>query len=172
MVVLLLLAKMTNLDLVYKAIERASSNKCTGKVIGVAWAYFAVYFITFFLLCLHQLCNYKDEAQRNTATRGSLSTQRNTCCCSHIWTTIVLSSLVSGFAALLILADTRLPLACSGIAETKATLDIIRLVLRLVAFIIACTLFGCWYCCIYKKRYVIITFTEICVCVCAAWDKF
>ena len=71
MVVLLLLAKMTNLDLVNKAIERASSNKCTEKVIGVAWAYFAVYFITFFLLCLHQLCNYKDEAQRNTATRGA-----------------------------------------------------------------------------------------------------
>ena len=128
-----------------------------------------VYFTAFIILCGHKFWNYKIEV-----TPGSLSTQTNTCCCSHIWTMIVLSSLISGFAAHFILADTRLPFACSGITETKATLDIIRLVPWLVAFIIACTLFECWYCCIYmlNQYFYRDLCVCVCVCVCAAWVKF
>ena len=51
-VVLLLLAKATNLDHVYTAIERAASNKCNASVIGGAWTYYAIYFIAFFVVCL------------------------------------------------------------------------------------------------------------------------
>ena len=78
MVVLPLLGQddKVELDLVYKAIETASSNKCTDEVTGVAWAYFAVYFTVFIILCGHQFWNYKIEAQGNTATQGSMLTQR------------------------------------------------------------------------------------------------
>ena len=78
MVVLPLLGQddKVELDLVYKAIETASSNKCTDEVTGVAWAYFAVYFTVFIILCGHQFWNYKIEAQGNTATLGSMLTQR------------------------------------------------------------------------------------------------
>ena len=152
-VVLLLLANTTNLDLVYTAIERFVSNKCDEKVIGLVWAFFATYFIFFFGFCVHQLWNDKNEARANTTTQGSMSTQGNTrSCCSRICTTTVLAFLISSFTALFILADSRLPLACSGLAETDFNLDIVRLVLWLVDFIIGCTLFGCWKCRIYKKR--------------------
>ena len=164
-VVLLPLAKTTNLDLVYTAIERFVSNKCIEKVVGFVWAFFATYFIFFFGFCVHQLWNDKNEARANTttegsmstqgtmSTQGSMSTQGNTrSCCSRICTTTVLAFLISSFTALFILADSRLPLACSGLAETDFNLDIVRLVLWFVDFIIGCTLFGCWKCRIYKKR--------------------
>ena len=141
-VVLLLLANTTNLDLVYIA-----SNNCNEKVIGCAWAYFAINFI----FCVYWLCNYKNEARANTTTQGSMS-GNTTCSCSRICITIVLAFLITAFAALFILADIRLPLACSGIEETDFNLDIVRLVLWLVDFITGCTLFGWWtwwYCCIY-----------------------
>ena len=152
-VVLLLLAKTTNLDLVYTAIERFVSNKCIEKVIGFVWAFFATYFIFFFGFCVYRLWNGKNEARANTSTQGSMSTQGNTrSCCSRICTTTVLAFLISSFTALFILADSRLPLACSGLAETDFNLDIVRLVLWFLDFIIGCTLFGCWKCRIYKKR--------------------
>ena len=162
-IVLLLAAKMTNLDPVYTAIERAAFKKCNDWVKGAGWTFFAICFIAFWGFSMNRMCNYKKEE-----TQGSMSTQDNTSCSTC--TTIVLPFLISAFATLFILADTRLPLACSGIAETNPTLDIIRLVLWLIAFIIGCTLFGWWYCCIYKKRYVQ-PYSEI-RCVHAVIDKF
>ena len=144
-VVLLLLAKTTNLDLLYTVIERVASKKCDETDTRFVWAIFVIYFLPFFGLCLYRLWNYENEAQVKTMTQGS---------CDKI---IVLVFLTSSFAALFILADSRMPLACSGIAETDFNLDIVRLVLWLVDFIIGFTMFGWWtwwYCCIYKKRYV------------------
>ena len=112
-VVLLLLAKTTNLDLVYTAIERFGSNKCIEKVIGFVWAFFATYFIFFFGFCVYRLWNGKNEARVNMttqgrmSTQGSMSTQGNTSCCSHICTTTVLAFIITAFAALFILADSR-----------------------------------------------------------------
>ena len=127
MVVLLLLVKTTNLDLVYTAIERVAPNNCNNYKVNVcALAYFVIFF---FIFCVYQLCNYKNEAQA-TMTQGNTS-----CSCSCICTSIVLAFLITAFAALLILADT-------------------RLVLWLVDFIIGFTMFGWWtwwYCHIYKK---------------------
>ena len=45
-VVLLLLAKMTNLNLLYTAIERVAFNYCNEKVAGGVWAYNIVYIMS------------------------------------------------------------------------------------------------------------------------------
>ena len=171
-VVFLLLAKLTNLDLVYTAIERAASKQCNEKVKGGAWAYYGVYFAAFCVFCLYEIV-YKYEckkaqgnttAQENTMAQGNTTvqwnrteqhygehnernrTQMNTCTCTRRCSLAVLIAiLITAFAACYILADTRLPLACSGIAETGPILDIIRLVLWVVTIILGGLVIGCWW---------------------------
>ena len=117
LVVCLLLAKITNLDLIYTAIERAASKTCNDKVLGSAWAYYIIYM--FFFLCISgcELWTYEKE----TAAEGS-----KTCRCIRV---IVIAILIFAFAASFILADTRLPLACTGKGRDPHTQDIIRICL-------------------------------------------
>ena len=148
-VVLLLLAKMTNLDLVYTAIERAASNKCNEKVMGGAWAYYAIYFFAFFAFCLYRMWTYEKEG-----TKKNTTAQRKTTRCTHSLA-ILIAFLITAFAASYILADNRLPLACSGIAETNLyPQGIIRLVLWGVTVMLGVLVFICWRTYAYFRRYV------------------
>ena len=115
-VVCLLLVKATNLDLIYTAIERAASKPCNDKVLGSAWAYYLLYMFFFFGISVYELLTYEKE----TAAEGS-----KTCRC--IIHRIVIAILMFVFAASYILADTRLPLACTGIARDQYTQDRIRI---------------------------------------------
>ena len=111
-VVLLLLAKLTDVDLVYDAIERAASNKCNKVMIG-AWVYYGVYLSVFLCFTVYRMWNVIKET-KNTAA------QEEKCGCMHTCTRIlevVMGFLVFVFAASYILADNRLPLACTIIDE-------------------------------------------------------
>ena len=138
-VAILLLAKMTSLDVVYTAIERAVSTHCdindrcaqknsdNNVTNYVAWVYWAVYIIVFFILCLYELWTYEnEEAEKsipaqgeNTALEnmnGERTTGNNL---KQYMKCIIIAFLVSMFAGLYILADTRLPLACTVAAKNK-----------------------------------------------------
>ena len=141
LVFLLLLAKATNLDLVYTAIERVASNKCSASVICGAWAYYGIYFIAFFVVCLIEMINQYEK-----------STQGNKTCKRTLCKTVAVAILISVFAASYILADNRLPLACSGIAESdRVAQDKIRLSLWGATVFFGILVFIC--CCCYKMRY-------------------
>ena len=115
LVVCLLLAKITNLDLIYTAIERAATKTCNHKVLCSAWAYYGIYMVIFFVVTFCELWNYEN----NTTTEGS-----ETCRCIRV---IFIAILLFLFAASFILADTRLPLACTGTAKDQHTQDQIRI---------------------------------------------
>ena len=68
-VVFLLLAKTTNLNLVYTAIERLVANHCNNRVTGGVWAYFIVYFIAFLCLSLYKMWNYNGSEESNEGTQ-------------------------------------------------------------------------------------------------------
>ena len=123
LVVCLLLAKITNLDLVYIAIERAASKTCNDKVLGSAWAYYGIYMLFFFLISAYELWTYeKKKAAQKSKT------------CRYI-RVIFITILIFVFAASFILADSRLPLACTGIARDQHTQDIVRISLWSFTFI-------------------------------------
>ena len=54
-VVLLLLAKLTNLTLVYTAIERVTAKHCGDVVTVGVWAYFGVYLTAFFCVSMYKM---------------------------------------------------------------------------------------------------------------------
>ena len=115
LVVYLLLAKITNLDLIYTAIERAASKTCNNKVLGSAWAYYALYMFFFFWISVYELW---------TSEKEKAAEESKTCRCIRV---IVIAILIFAFAASFILADTRLPLACTGKARDPLTQDIVRI---------------------------------------------
>ena len=146
-VVLLLLAKLTDVDLVYDAIERAASNKCNKVMIG-AWVYYGVYLSVFLCFTVYRMWNVIKET-KNTAA------QEEKCGCMHTCTRIlevVMGFLVFVFAASYILADNRLPLACTIINEINQ--DIVRLILQGATFILGLVVLVCWCIYIYIKGYV------------------
>lgn len=116
LVVCLLLVKVTNLDLIYTAIERAASKPCNDKVLGSAWAYYILYMLFFFGITIYELWIYEKE----TAAEGSQT-------CRRTIRVIFIAILTFVFAAGFILADTRLPLACTGIARDRYTQDKVRI---------------------------------------------
>ena len=60
-VALLLLAKMTNLNLVYTAIERVTAKRCSEMVTGSAWTYFWVYCIAFLSISVYKMWRYDNK---------------------------------------------------------------------------------------------------------------
>ena len=64
---------------------------------------------------------------------------------------ICIAVLITAFAASCILADNRLPLACSGIAEADLAQDTVRLVLWSVNVLLGIIVFV-WWCCYVRKR--------------------
>ena len=141
---LLLVPKITNLDLVYTAIERVASDDCDKVMIG-SWVYWGIYIFVFTVTSVTQSCvshrkkKEKDpgpipvkhahpvrymytkktekieeieeteeiDEQTLLLQTGERSQSKQICC------GIIQGVLISLFAASYILADNRLPLACT-----------------------------------------------------------
>ena len=94
-VVFLLLAKSTNLDLVYTAIKRiASRTQCV--LIG-GWVLWGIYFLFFTAVTVYGMCKYE------------IADSRKKCALA-----VITGVLITVFAACYTLADNRNPLGCSG----------------------------------------------------------
>ena len=94
-VVFLLLAKSTNLDLVYTAIGRiASRTQCV--LIG-GWVLWGIYFLFFTPVTVYGMCKYE------------IADSRKKCALA-----VITGVLITVFAACYTLADNRNPLGCSG----------------------------------------------------------
>jgi len=122
--VFLLLAKITDLDLVYTVIERIIPRTCDEAIVGGTWAHYIIYIIFFVLVTLCAafcLCRCEESKSR----------------CIRTWT-IINALLVFMFMALYILADNRLPLGCTGsIRDNRLDRDVLKVVLLSISLIIA-----------------------------------
>ena len=137
--VILLLSKITDLDLVYTTIERVIYSDCPDEraVIG-AWLYYAFFIAAFLLLLLGTLAIDAVQCKRS---------QRLDFVCG-----LINSILIFFCLACYILADNKLPLACSGLARDNLLVrDIVRFVFWIPPSLIA--LYGvCWFgVCKYKS---------------------
>ena len=181
-VTLLLLAKTTNLDLVYTAISRAASYSCNENVKLGAWAYFGVYILAFAMSCIYGFavstsrCGASTPDGASEVDRGSTqggasepSEPSEPSTLDHSDPTSVPNEvqdrrtrvlfafvavfIITLFAASFILADTKLPLACTGDAEKNScTQDGVRLFLWFATCIFAGVGLAWSYC--YEKWYV------------------
>ena len=214
-VVFLLLAKTTNLNLVYTAIERVVPNQCNGRITGGVWAYYTVYFFSFLGLSWYKMWKYNgseehenqmgehngseenDEENQPGEHNGSEEHDRENQLGEHNGTEehdrenqlgehngteehdaenqqeehsmginkrnakaqricskwilpAVIAILLTSFTASYILADNRLPLACSGAAEADLVQDRIRLVLWGVNVLLGILVLVCWY--VWKRK--------------------
>ena len=96
-VVFLLLAKSTNMDLMYTAIERiASRTQCV--LIG-GWVLWGIYFLFFTPVTVYGMCKYEIADSKKK--------------CALILA-VITGVLITVFAACYTLADNRNPLGCSG----------------------------------------------------------
>ena len=80
--------------------------------------------------------------------------QRSSSKCKLRTKEIFIAFLITPFAASYILADNRLPLACSGMAEADLVQDIVRLVLWSVNVLLGIIVFASWCCYVQKRKYV------------------
>ena len=132
--VFILLAKVTDLDLVYTSIERIIPGTCDEIVRRGAWAYYATSVAIFIVVIVYAvLCSCKD-----TTTAEKILVVFN-------------AVLICVFMACYILADNRLPLGCTGsLMDNRLTRDIVKVVLSaftLIIFVYSLTIFVAWYCC-------------------------
>ena len=137
-VVLLLLAKLTNMDIVYRAIERDASYSCNEEVMIGAWAYYGVYIIFFSFFSVYRMWKY--EYQK---TNENTNTQENTTCICTCFLAVVIGLLISAFAASYSMAYNRLPLACSNI--TEAVQLAVRLGLWGATILCSFVVLVCWH---------------------------
>ena len=166
---LIMLAKTTNFDLVYTAIERAVSINCNTHMWIGAWVYWVFYFVFFSLVSLYQVRIYEKAEIRRSASAPSENTTnadktsagntsykqciKTSCTSGNLYAT-----LLSVFAGLYILADTRLPLACTGVAEDDTrTRHVIRISLWVITLFVAAWVIIIWTCWQNKhhKRYAL-----------------
>ena len=108
----LLVVKLTNMDLVYTAIERATSYSCDEEVLIGTWVYYGVYIFFLLLFSVYRMLKYVYQKTKENAI-----TQENTTCKRTCFLAVVIALSITAFAASYILADNRLPLACSNITE-------------------------------------------------------
>ena len=174
----IMLAKTTNFDLVYTAIERAVSFSCNVHVVIVTWVYWLFYTGFFLIVSLYEVRNYEKAestfAQSGNTTnadnrgRTSAGNARSTvkeyikrkCTCTCTLGTFY-AILLSVFAGLYILADTRLPLACTGVAKDNTNVrGWIRLSMWVVAVFVAGGVIVVWSCWqkAHDKRYALYLF--------------
>ena len=212
-VVFLLLAKTTNLNLVYTAIERVVPNQCNMRITGGVWAYYIVYFISFLVLSWYKMWTYNSSKEHENQPGEHNSSEENDgenqpgehngteehdaenqpgehngseehenqpgehngteehdtenqqeehnmginkrnataqSICSKWILPAVIAILLTLFTASYILADNRLPLACSGAAEADLVQDRIRLVLWGVNVLLGIPVFVFWY--VWKRK--------------------
>ena len=118
--VFLLLAKITDLDLVYTSIDRIIPGICDEIINRGIWAYYATSVAIFIAVAIYAvLCSCKGK----TTPEKIL---------------VVLNAvLICVFMACYILADNRLPLGCTGsLMEDRLARDIVKVVLSAFALII------------------------------------
>ena len=169
----IMLAKTTNFDLVYTAIERAVSFSCNIQVMIVAWMYWLFYTGFFLIVSLYEVCSYENaestSAQSGNTTnadnRGRTGNARSTVkeyikrkCTSTCTLGTFYAILLSVFAGLYILADNRLPLACSGVAKDDINVrGLIRLSMWVVAVFVAggVIVVWSWWQSVHDQRYVL-----------------
>ena len=130
--VFLLLAKITDLDLVYTSIERIIPGICDEIINRGIWAYYATSVAIFIAVAIYAvLCSCKGK----TTPEKIL---------------VVLNAvLICVFMACYILADNRLPLGCTGsLMEDRLARDVVKVVLSafaLIIFIYSLILYVVWY---------------------------
>ena len=134
---LLLVPKITNLDLVYTAIERVASNDCDKVMMG-SWTYWGIYIFVFTVTSVIQ--SYVSHRKEELFSEGIKRQIYYTIC------SIIPGVLISLFAASYILADNRLPLACTGSAEDISFRNKVWVGLWAFAFL-NLAVFGVWYMC-------------------------
>ena len=137
--VFLLLAKITDLDLVYTVVERIIPRTCDETIVGGTWAHYIFYIIVFLVVTLcAAICLCRCEENKSRQIR--------------MWT-VVNAFLVCTFMAFYILADNRLPLGCSGsVRDNRLVRDGLKVALLSISLIIAIysvTVFGVWR---YRER--------------------
>jgi len=131
--IFLLLAKITDLDLVYTSIERIIPGTCDETIVGGTWAYYAFYLVVFSVVTGYTVvCIF----QNATSTKKRILV-------------VVNAVFICLFMACYILADNRLPLGCSGLfMDDRRARDIVKVVLfalTSIVFIYSVIMFGGWY---------------------------
>lgn len=125
---LLLLAKLTDLDIVYTLIERIASGVCPREsTVTAAWVYYGIFvlaFLVFSLLAINFYMFKRDDSMHET--------------CTDIILANINSVLVCVCLAGYLLADNMLPLACTGSLRNDAYYrDIVKLSLWAPTILIA-----------------------------------
>ena len=131
--IFLLLAKVTDLDLVYTSIERIIPGTCDTTIVGGTWAYYAFYLVVFSVVTGYAVvCIFQSATFTKKRTR-----------------LVVNAVLICVFMACYILADNRLPLGCSGLfTGDRLARDIVKVVLfalTSIVFTYSVIIFGWWY---------------------------
>jgi len=141
--VFLLLAKITDLDLVYTVIERIIPRTCDEAIVGGTWAHYIFYIVVYIgvtLCAVFCLCRCEESKSR----------RRIRMC------TVIDALLVCTFMALYILADNRLPLGCTGsVRDNRLVRDGLKVALLSISLIIAiysAIMVGRWQYCERKQR--------------------
>ena len=175
---LLLVPKITNLDLVYTTIERVAVKDCDKVMVG-SWTYWGIYIFVFSVTSVIQSykshkkkkkkvqtlhMQYKKHTEEPDEQTTLLETQERTEEPNEHATVleteehtesnqvyyslcaIIPGILISLFAASYILADNRLPLACTGSAKDIYVRNIVWVGLWSFAFF-NLAVFGVWYMC-------------------------
>ena len=132
--IFLLLAKITDVDLVYTTIERTIPGICDEIIKRGAWAHYGTYVVIFIAIAIYTvLCIWKTN---ETTTK------------EKIWL-VFNAVVVCIFMACYILADNRLPLDCSGsLMDNRLDRDIVKVVLSafaLIIFIYSLIMYVAWY---------------------------
>lgn len=152
--ILLLVPKITNLDLVYTGIERVASQDCEKVTVG-SWIYWGIYISFFTATSLTQSymshkkkvptlhMQYKRDTEEPDEQTTLLETQERT---ESTICAFIPGVFISLFAASFIMADNRLPLACTGSAKDDSYQSKVRVALWGVA-LVNLVVFGVWYMC-------------------------
>ena len=135
--VFLLMAKITDLDLVYTGIERIIPRTCDETIVGGTWAYYAIYIVVFTGVTVYAV----------------LCICKNTTAKEKIWV-VINAFLICLFMACYILADNRLPLGCTGsLMDNRITRDRLKVSLLVITSSISMyslVIFSVW--CIIRKK--------------------
>ena len=117
--VFLLMAKITDLDLVYTGIERIIPRTCDETIVGGTWAYYTIYVVVFMVVTIYAVL----------------------CICEKTEPTkkmVINALLICLFMPCYILADNRLPLGCTGsLMDDRLTRDVVNVVLLALTSIIS-----------------------------------
>ena len=127
--VFLLMAKITDLDLVYTSIERIIPRTCDETIVGGTWAYYAIYVVVFTFVTFYAVWCICKKTERFCIVINAL--------------------LVCLFMACYILADNQLPLGCTGsLMDNRVARDGLKVALLGLTSIISIystSVFGVWY---------------------------